>query len=236
MAARECNVGLSAPLRSTSTLVCDLRVPLSLLRNNHCAAHSCRPRRVLAARPSLLHRAPPRRALTPKLPMPCAQEQGMLRLTPMLASSRLTLSASQPWSNSWPSGELLLVRRACLPSRQSRLTYRITLIALTKNTQRGGSGSAAEGRAGRAGGLGWCFRAWWGPPAAASAHAGARVHLRGCQVHCRAACCSSHRSLGSLLAPGLWAQGTESGANQCRATCPTPRAPAKSGEYHALQQ
>ena len=77
----------------------------------------------------------------------------MLRLTPMLASSRLTLSASQPWSNSWPSGELLLVRRACLPSRQSRWTYSTTDSALTRYTQRGGSGSAAHG-AGRGGGQG----------------------------------------------------------------------------------
>lgn len=35
----------------------------------------------------------------------------------------VTLMASHPWSNSWPSGEDDWVRRACLPSKLSRTMY-----------------------------------------------------------------------------------------------------------------
>ena len=68
-----------------------------------------------------------------------AQEQEIESDAAMLASSRLTDSASQPWSKSWPSGELLRVRRACLPSRQSRCTYATTENADSRYVQRGAS-------------------------------------------------------------------------------------------------
>ena len=39
--------------------------------------------------------------------------QGLARATWALLSSRCTLSASHPWSNSWPRGDEVRVRRAC---------------------------------------------------------------------------------------------------------------------------
>lgn len=46
-------------------------------------------------------------------------------------------SCAAPWSNSWPRGEELLVRRACLPSRQSRCRYISTAKPLRKYTHEG---------------------------------------------------------------------------------------------------
>jgi hypothetical protein len=53
-----------------------------------------------------------------------------------------------PWSNSWPSGEELFVRRACLPSRQSRCRYISTAKPLRKYTHDGATPAvtAAGGR------------------------------------------------------------------------------------------
>lgn len=69
------------------------------------------------------HWASTQGSFTPSTPTTVVQEeQEMEKLHAMHVSSRWTDSASQPWSNSWPRGEELPVRRACLPSRQSRWT------------------------------------------------------------------------------------------------------------------
>lgn len=56
---------------------------------------------------------------TTKFPIHSSQPGPMPRLAASMATTNCTTSASQPWSNSWPSGLLDPVRRACLPSRQS---------------------------------------------------------------------------------------------------------------------
>jgi hypothetical protein len=62
---------------------------------------------------------PPQHLLTPRCPRACAQPHPISMLQAMLARSRLTDRASQPWSKSWPRGDELPVLRACLPSKQS---------------------------------------------------------------------------------------------------------------------
>jgi len=78
-------------------------------------------------------------SMIPRQPHAIFQPHGRLKLEAMFPNSMWITSASQPWSKSWPKGEELPVRLACLPSMQSRLTYSTTDRAVMRYSQRGAS-------------------------------------------------------------------------------------------------